>query len=313
MRFLNLKHLFFTFAFRRGRAVLALLLLLLSLPGAEAERVQGADRTTAPELIATCNTGCTALPGSPITIIAGKDAGYQVYYTSGGKRASLVYQPLFDEGDAGLFVRYNNAIIGPDFWNHLTTAANAYDPWTNLSQSGVTGSGTVASPWAIETKVIHPLSGVMMTTTTSYVNGSNSFRIDWEVCLPQAGTASTFLAADFYLQGGDLDPSYGVYDTSSGAVGVTNQALSWLQTLTPLTPTDSYFAGAPGSLWAAIGETGAPGAGFNRTINSAAIDTAAGLQWNRTLSNCGRFSATWNVTDLANPTRPLIYIPFLFH
>lgn len=299
------------FATLRRRAVLVFLFLLLCLPGVQVDHAEGAAQVTAPEVVATCNVGCTSLGGSPITIVAGKDASYQVYYTSAGRRSSLVYQPLFDEADAGLFVRYNSAVIGPDFWDHLTTAANAYDPWTNLSQSAITGSGTTASPWKIETKVAHIPSGVKLTTTTSYINGSNSFRIDWEVCLPAAGAASTFLAADFYLQGGDNDLGYGVHDTSSGAVGVTNQALSWLQTFTPLTPADSYFAGAPTSLWSAIGAAGAPGPGFNRTINSTSMDTAAGLQWNRSLSNCGRFSATWSVSDLSNPAGPLIFVPFL--
>lgn len=286
------------------------LLLLLSL--GLAPPAQGSNRGGAPDLAPVCNNGCTAIAGSPITIVIGKDASYQVYYTALGSRASQVYQPLFDEADAGLFVSYAGYVVGPDFWSHFTTAANAYDAWQSVSQSGVTGSGTPAAPWLVQTVVRHPSSGVRLTANTRYANGANSFRIEWEICLPAAGNASAFLAADYYMQGGDLDRSYGVYDSSSGAVGATNASMTWLQAFAPLSPADRYFAGAPGSLWAAIGQSGAPGPGFNNAVNTAPLDNAAGLQWNRALNPCGQISADWIITGLDAANSTTLFMPFLF-
>ena len=268
-----------------------------------------------PALLPTCNIGCNSIPGSPVTIIAGKDASYQVTFKNALGSFNQVYQPLFDEGDAGLFVRYNNYIIGPDFWSHLTTAANAYDVWTSAGQSSVTGNGTVSTPWTLDTKVEHKPSGVTLTARTSYVNGNNSFRIDWDICLPQAGSISAYLAADFYLQGGDSDPSYGVRDSSSGAVGASNTTHTWLETFTPVTTASRYFAGAPSSLWAAIGIQGAPGRGFDNLLNSNPIDTGAGLQWDRSFSGCTHLTALWNVTGSSTITDfPYkTFMPQIFH
>ena len=45
---------------------------------------------------------------------------------------------------------------------------------------------------------------------------------DWDICLPQPAAVSTFLAADYYLQGSDN--GYGLYDAQSGSVGGYNAA-----------------------------------------------------------------------------------------
>jgi hypothetical protein len=281
----------------------------LSIP----QQVYSSPAPPAPTVrLPTCTAGCTTISGSPLSIVAGKDASYQVYFNGPNGRLTQVYQPLFDEADSGLFVKYQGWIIGPDFWNHMTSAANTYDSWASTSQSTVSGNGTASSPWFIDTNVEHPGSGVRLNARTSYVNGSNFFRIDWDVCTPQAGPIASYLAADFYMQGGDQDRSYGVHDGNSGSVGAANENLSWLQSFTPVTPATRFFTGAPANLWAAIGAQGAPGPGFNNTINDTAIDTAVGLQWDLNLTSCARVSANWSFGGSATG-RTILFMPQVFH
>jgi hypothetical protein len=291
---------------------LLILSLLLAISLAIPQQVSGSTALPSSSVRApNCIAGCSTISGSPLSIVVGKDTSYQVYYNGPNGRLTQVYQPLFDEADSGLFVRYGSWIIGPDFWNHMTSAANTYDPWTNTSQTSVLGNGTDSSPWTIDTKVVHEGSGVSLTARTSYVNGSNFFRIDWDVCTPQAGQAIAYLAADFYMQGGDRDLSYGVFDASSGSVGAANQELTWLQTFTPLTPATRYFAGAPADLWGGIGAQGAPGPGFNNAVNGAPIDNAAGLQWDLSVSGCARVSSHWRFGGTATG-RTVIFVPNVY-
>jgi hypothetical protein len=113
------------------------------------------------------------------------------------------------------------------------------------------------------------------------------------------------------MQGGDRDLSFGVYDSSSGSVGAANQQFTWLQTFTPLTPVSGFFTGAPADLWGAIGSQGAPGPGFNNSVNAAAIDNAAGLQWNISVSGCSRVSSHWRFGGAATG-RSVIFMPNVF-
>jgi hypothetical protein len=289
--------------------VVTVLVILLAFALATPQQADSATGSSAPIVrLPGCINGCTSISGSPLSIVAGQDGSYQVYFNGPSGRLTQVYQPLFDEADSGLFVKYKNWIIGPDFWNHKTSAANTYDSWASTSQTAVAGSGSNAAPWFIDTKVEHPASGVKLTARTTYVNGSNYFRIDWDVCTPAAGAVTTYLAADFYMQGGDQDPSFGVYDGTSGSVGAANESLSWLQSFTPLTPARRYFTGSPSALWAAIGVQGAPGPGLNNTVNNSAIDNAGGLQWDLNVNGCARVSANWSFGGKATG-RSVIFVP----
>jgi hypothetical protein len=231
----------------------------------------------------------------------------------------MVYHYLDDLGDAGLFVRYNNQVLQPDFYCHNTSGvpvttppSGLYNPWSLVSQSNLTGDGSSARPWRVDTALKSQATGVTLSTHTSYANGSNALRIDWQVCLPSNGTMATFLAADFYLQN-DIynDLAYGVYDPASGTVGSVNEKLTWLESFTPQTAGSRYASAASGNLWSAIGTRGTPGAGFNNTINENAIDNGAGLQWEQAVNGCASFSATWNFAQTPNlePPTDVIYIP----
>jgi hypothetical protein len=148
-----------------------------------------------------------------------------------------------------------------------------------VSQSGLTGDGSPARPWKVDTALKSQATGATLSSHTSYTIGSNFLRIDWQVCLPKSGTMATFLAADFYLQNDiNYDLGYGVYDPASGTVGSVNEKLTWLESFTPQTAGSRYSSAGSRDLWTAIGTMGTPGAGFKNSINETAIDNGAGLQ-----------------------------------
>lgn len=242
--------------------------------------------------------GYTAIVGSPLTINVAKDASYQVKHdgvdpTSPGQ----VYDDNDEEADSGIFLWFDGVAVGPDFSNHEGgTASNNYSDWVGTSQSSVTGSGTSADPWIVETDVENADTGATMTVGTIYVNGDDHFRINWQICLTQTGAASTFLAADYYLEGSDY--GYGFYDEESGSVGGYNETQDWYQVFTPITPADFYYEGYYGTVWDLIGYESVPGNGFNNTISSEHIDNGAGLQWNTTIDGCSEFSSFWSFGEL---------------
>jgi hypothetical protein len=247
--------------------------------------------------------GFTPITGSPLTINVAVDASYQVIHDAVDPSSpGQVFPTGLDEADAGLFVWNGGWVIGPDFDNHDASASNSYDPWTSVSQSLVLGSGTIADPWIVETDVAHGASGTTMSADTIYVNGDDYFRIDWEICLPAAGSISTFLAADIYLQGSDN--GFGYYDAATGSVGGFNAAQDWFEIFTPLTPASAYYEGGYSEVWFRIGSAGAAGAGFDNTIVNSEIDNGAGLQWDRDIDGCESFSSFWSFgeTPVLPPT-----------
>ena len=100
-------------------------------------------------------------------------------------------------GDAGVLVAVGGLVFGPDFQNHACgTGANAYTPWTPVSISPVTGSGAAEDPFVVMVVVDAGNSGLRLTETVSYTNGSQtvafSFRFQNRGSSPVSW--STFLA-----------------------------------------------------------------------------------------------------------------------
>jgi hypothetical protein len=247
--------------------------------------------------------GFTPIVGSPLTINVAVDGSYQVIHDAVDPLSpGQVYPTSYDEADAGIFVWYGSYVIGPDFDNHDVSASNSYDAWTNVAQSAVTGSGSAADPWIINTDLIHTASGLTGEINTTYVNGQDYFRLDWTICLPTTGDISTFLAADIYLQGSDN--GYGYYDAATGSVGGYNEPQDWFEIFTPISPADAYMESGYSTIWSVIGSAGAAGTGFDNTIDANLIDNGAGLQWNDTVSGCQSYGSWWSfgITPITPPT-----------
>lgn len=251
--------------------------------------------------------GFTAITGSPLTVNVASDGSYQVIHDSVSETPGQVYYSGWDIADAGLFLWFDGYVIGPDFANHPSgSASNSYDAWVYVDQSPVIGSGAPGNPWTVTTDLIHPDSGATLSSQTSYVDGNDFFRMDWEICLPHPANVSTFLAADYYLQGSDS--GFGYYDPVTGSVGGYNAAQDWFQIFTPIRPASHYLEARYYEIWNAIGSAGFPGTGFTDTLNPFLIDNGAGLQWDVTINGCSTVSAFWSFGE--TPTIPPVEPPF---
>ena len=249
------------------------------------------------------SVGFTPIIGSPLTINVAVDGSYQVIHDAVDPGTpGQVYHTGQDEADAGIFVWYDGYVIGPDFDNHDISASNSYDAWSNVAQSAVTGTGTDSDPFVISTDLEHSASGVTASIDTTYVDSEDFFRIDWTICVPTDGDISTFLAADFYLEGSDNGIGY--YDPATGSVGGFNEDQDWFQIFTPITAADAYYEDFFGAVWDAIGFAGTAGSGFPNTIETALIDNGGGLQWDETVSGCSSFASWWSfgTTPIIPPT-----------
>jgi hypothetical protein len=234
------------------------------------------------------------IEGDPLTIYVAEDASYQIEYrNSDGSQSGQVYPPFDKNADSGLFVTYNNFVIGPNFEaEYRITIANIYDPWEPINQTNITGSGLTSDPWIISTQVSHS-SGITMTSQTSYVNGDNFFTINWEICLPDSAQVSTFLAGDFSLVGENHWD--GFFNNLTSSVGATNSIQNWSESFTPDNPTDHYKAGNYKAVWDAIGSPGSPGPGFDDLLATNESSIAAGLQWDLSVTDCATTQAQWCV------------------
>jgi hypothetical protein len=263
------------------------------------------------------------IAGNPLTIYAASDASLSVRHSavSDPNIKGLIYPAIEEVADAGIFLHFNNGLadfaIGPDFNEHTTSAANIYDPWSQVDHT-LAGAGSAATPWIVTTVLSHQ-SGVSMTLQTSYVNGDSFFTLSWETCRNNNAAATTFLAADVALEADPqtTDSSIGVFNSASGAVGALNPTSHWAMAFTPVSPATHHWAGSavltsPPILWDKIGSAGAPGPGLDDTVNAAPMDNGIALQWNLPAQNCTTVSARWEVTPPGggpSPAQKALYLP----
>ena len=92
------------------------------------------------------------ISGSPLTVVIGDDTSAQVY-NSNVPGTGQFFPPDCAPGetaDNGVFVSLGGLIYGPDFDNHpCGSASNSYTPWTAVSMSAVTGTGTAGDPFTV--------------------------------------------------------------------------------------------------------------------------------------------------------------------
>lgn len=155
--------------------------------------------------------------------------------------------------------------------------------FTEVSQTGPTGTGTAADPWVV-TNTLQATSpsdgetGVRIVKRESYVNGQQFLRVDTELInvTDEELTTTYFWAADLYLQGSDSGRGY--YNASTGGVGGYNDAEDWFIVYQPITWATKYEEDSYATIWSHIGYA-VPGPGFDNSIQEALMDNGAGLQW----------------------------------
>ena len=227
-------------------------------------------------------------------IYIGNDLGCQV--RDGGFSSTEFFPNTAGPGDCGTFLSVESAseLYGPDFANHASTATDftantAYTPFTPVSQTGVTGSGTAASPYQVITTVAAGTSGLTITEVNSYVVGNDYFQTDINVTNNSgaAQTALVYHVADCLLRGttsgfGAVDMSTPNAAAPSCTQTANNSPPSASEEFMPITASNNYVeeqsgnAAGAGEIW---GDIGSQASLSNSCACSTDEDNAAAINW----------------------------------
>ena len=151
--------------------------------------------------------------GSRLTITIGADVSLQVLDSLGGPAFSVNLPNCLDPNataDAGTLVAIGGSTFGPDFANHScgTSVPAAFTPWTPISISPVTGSGSASDPFTVVVVADAGSTGLRLTETVTHVDGTASFvpTLAFSSSAAAPLTWKTFLAADMYLGHDTVQP-----------------------------------------------------------------------------------------------------------
>ena len=155
----------------------------------------------------------------------GNELSCQISYA--GDTVDVLFPSGAVPGDCGTFLAVGGVLFAPNFAAHTTTATSgigAYTAFTPVSQSAVSGSGSISSPFAVTTVAAAGATGLQITQIDSYVVGQESYRTDVTVANNAGGAQSVVLyrAGDCYLQGTDV--GFGFLGPEAGAVGCSANA-----------------------------------------------------------------------------------------
>ena len=153
-----------------------------------------------------------------------------------------------------------------------------------VSQTAVTGNGSIGTPFTVTTVGDAGTTGVRVTETDSYVIGNEFYRTDVQV----SNTNDTpvvvriYRGADCFLGGSDA--GYGYVDPIGKVVACTenanNSPLGLIEEWTPITPADHYYEARYSNVEnAANSGTELP----DTCICTTLIDNGAAISWNRTI------------------------------
>lgn len=213
-------------------------------------------------------------------IIISDELNCQVAHT-----ADSVYEffnPSVRLGACGTFIVHAGTLYGPSSVP-AGGSATPRSPYTLVSQSAVTGTGTLADPFRIVTVVTAGAGAITITETDTYVVGQESYRTDIQVASTTATSVLLYRAGDCFLQGSDT--GFGSVNAATGAVACVAPVIpgdgasgpgSRIEEWFPLTPGSSYYQANFDAVWAQIGSQAA----FPNTCECATFqDNGAGLSW----------------------------------
>ena len=209
-------------------------------------------------------------------------------------------------------IAVGGTLYGPSF----IPAGNSPVGFTPISQSPVTGAGTVGDPYKIVTVVDAGTSGLRLTQTDTYVTGQESYRTDVTVANNGTSAASpiVYRGGDCYLQNDDR--GFGSVGNPAGAVACVAAADpndpsagpgSRIEQWVPLTAGSHYYQADYGSVWAAMdAQTDFPDTCECSTFQ----DNGAGLSWglaipagqSRTVAHLTNFSPLGNTPLVTTKT-----------
>jgi hypothetical protein len=269
--------------------------------------------TLAPAALAQTPFVNEGAPGGPLTQVAiGNDLSCQVQHT--GDTSLELYPSSTTPGDCGTFVWAATAgtLFTPDFSNHgsgataTSSGLGARTPFSAVSQTPVSGSGSSASPFRVTTVVSLGSSGLQITEVDTYVSGQESYRTD--VTLKNTGGSGQdvilYRAGDCFLQ--NTDSGFG-FTGPNGAVGcaanANNSPAGRIEEWVPITGGNNFLEDAFSSVWGAIG---AHAPFSNQCVKCTEnTDNGAGISWSFSVAAGGQETrshyTTFSPTGQAGP------------
>lgn len=238
--------------------------------------------------------------GQDMLVRVSEVGGCHLRNNGGGVLGDEVLFPNYSgASDCGTFIFENGELFATDLTENIvwyigtgTTNLGTYTKLQPVSQGPVSGSGTVADPWRLETRT----RAVATSTGTNLdvlevdtrVGGARWYSTSLTVTNVGTGPASPKLyrGADCgFDDNGQQTRTYGFTNPANGTVGCTytygavgphDPKTLWV----PETPPTAYFVGLKDDLWTAVGQ--------GQTLSNACscatyLDTAAALQWDLTI------------------------------
>jgi hypothetical protein len=193
--------------------------------------------------------------------------------------AGQVYHPSFVPPHANNFNGMYIAVGSTMYGANSAVASFAHTTFTVVSQGAITGAGTSASPWQVQTVYSAGTTGVQVTLTTSYVLPQQWLYEEVSLSVPVGNTQTIkyYHLIDTFLGGSDagpalVSPSTGVPST----VGVSQPGI--LEAFeAPSLPWTHWYSAQYSAMFGQI----ASGADLLDTVDTnPATDNGIGVEWN---------------------------------
>lgn len=285
------------------KRVLAVLAVLALASPAFASKLPRIGRHLADAAPAT-----VTISGSPLNIVIGDETSMEVYNSAvpgGGQYYPDDCGPG-ETADSGVFARVAGVVYGPDFSQHpCGSAANVYTPWTKVSLSAVTGTGTGVDPFKVTVVVDAGVTGLRLTETITYVNGAKVAAI--ALAFSNVGNAAvtwdTFIGADLFLASDDSGVPAVILGAAAGKDCV-------FQNYTILfgnaTPNDRYSANFFGTIWSEISA-----GNLSNTVASGCLDNGIANEWTASNLNPGGSLTIQTSISFTGALAPVAEVPTL--
>jgi hypothetical protein len=263
---------------------------------------------TIPRHVADAAPATVTISGSPLTIVIGDETSMEVYNSAvpGGGQFFPDDCNAGETADSGVFASSGGIVYGPDFAQHpCGSAAISVTPWTKVSLSAVTGTGTGADPFTVVVVVDAGLTGLRLTETITYVNGSSVAPIS--LVFSNGGNATvnwdTFIGADLFL----ADDDDGVPALVGGAAAGKDCTF---QNYTILfgnsTPNDRYSANGYNTVWSEIAS-----GNLSNTVATGCIDNGIANEWTGGTLTPGGSSTIATSVSFSGALAPVASVPTL--
>lgn len=194
-----------------------------------------------------------------------------------------VYGPANEPADCGTFLAFGNTLYGPDFAAHSYTAtpfawSGGYQPFTPVTQTAPSGSGTLTDPYIVTTVVDAGTTGIRLTRIDTYITGRTYYRSD-VVVTNTTGVAKNGLrlyhGLDCYLAGSDSGNGVAFTSPATATSRVGCTSANRTMQLVSQSAGNGYYEDHYGSVWNRIANRLA----LPNTINPTPVDNGIAVDW----------------------------------